>query len=319
MRTGTEKALAALAGFAVTMGVSQSADGALVVYEGFQYSSVGDELQAVTSVDVAATGLAGAWSENLLNAQQMFLKSGSLTFSNLPTAGNHVGYLSNQGNDIFTRNLDAAAQTSLAGTGTANGTIYISFLFEKLQNNFGADHEGLALMNGVLPASRWDGSNNPGASGRHGFAIANADGLNGSDLQIIAYDGTTGTRVVGGNGLPITVVNGGGNTSTSNQQVAMIVAEVSFNTGTGGADVFKLYRVTDDGSLDAGDLVLIDSIEADVDESMLSTLNVTRQVNVNYDEIRITTTLDEALGVPEPTSVALMGLGGLVLARRRRA
>jgi len=317
MRIKTHKSLVALTGLALAGGAMHSTDAALVVYEGFQYSNVGDELQAITSVDVPATGLTGAWSENLLNAQQMYLKAGSLNYSNLPTAGNHVGYETNQGNDIFSRDLDAGAQTSLDNAGLANDTIYFSFLFEKLQNNFGADHEGLALMNGILPSSRWD-SGNPGASGRHGFAVANVNGLNGSDLQAVAYDGTTGTRIVGANGLPITVVNGGSNTDTSNQQVALIVGEISFNTGTGGADVFKLYRAADDGSLDAGDLVLIDTIEADVDESTLSTLNLTRQVNVNYDEIRVATTLDEALGVPEPTSLALLSLGGLLLARRRR-
>jgi len=64
---------------------------------------------------------------------------------------------------------------------------------------------------------------------------------------------------------------------------------------------------------------LIDTIEANVDESTLSTLNLTRQVNVNYDEVRFTDTLELALGIPEPASPALFGLGGLaMLARRRR-
>lgn len=317
MLEGKGKAIVALAGLGLCAGL-HSADAGLIVYEGFQYSNVGDELQAVTTVDVAPTGLTGGWTENLLNAQQMYLKSGSLSFSDLPTTGNHVGYLSNQGNDNYSNTLDAAAQAAITTAGGANGTLYLSFLFEKLQNNFGADHEGLALMNGVLPNSRFD-NNNGGAVGRHGFAIANVDGLNGSDLQAVAYDGTTGTRVVGTNGLPITVVNGGSNTATSNVAVAMIVAEFSFNTGAGGADVFNLYAVTDDGGLDAGDLVLIDTIEADVDEATLSTLSLTRQVNVNYDEVRIGTTLNDVLGVPEPTSLALLGIGGLIVARRRRA
>ena len=136
----------------------------------------------------------------------------------------------------------------------------------------------------------------------------------------MAYDGTAGTRVVSGSAVPITVVNGSGNTQVSNQEVVMVVAEISFDTGTGGADVMRLYSVTDDGSLDAGDLNLIDTIEADVDQSTLDTLNVTRQVNVNWDEIRVTTSVEEALGfpLPEPGSLALLSIGGLLIARRRR-
>ena len=298
----------ALAGLA--FGLAHNAGAATLVYEGFQYSDVGDDLDNVTTVDVAPDGLTGGWTENFNNVE-MFLKAGSLNFSNLPTAGNHIGYLSNSSNDLFTQSLDG---TATAGIGSAS-TIYISFLFEKLQSNFGADHEGLALMNGILPQTRWD-NNNGGAVGRHGFAIA---AVNNSNLNAIAYDGTTGTRVVSTNTISTPSANGSSNTSGSNLgDVKLIVAEISFNTGTGGADVMRLYSVADDGSLDAGDLTLVDTIEADVDESTLNTLNITRQVNVNYDEIRITTTLDEALGVPEPGSLALLGLGGLLVARRRR-
>ena len=303
---------------------ASTAQASVLVYEGFQYSNVGDPLDAITTVDTDAIGLTGSWTDAASNTE-MFLKSGSLNFSDLSTNGNHIGYLSNSNNDIFNRQLTSGvggAQEAIDDLGVANGTLYFSFLFEKLQNNFGADHEGFALMNGVLPQSRWD-SGNAGAVGRHGFAVA---AVNNSNLNAVAYDGTTGTRVVSSNTLPITVVNGGSNTSTSNVEVNLVLGEISFNTGTGGADVFSLYSVADDGALDASDLTLIDTIEANVDESTLSTLNLTRQVNVNYDEVRIATTLDEALGldggttpIPSP-SAAVMGIVGLALvgSRRRR-
>ena len=53
---------------------------------------------------------------------------------------------------------------------------------------------------------------------------------------------------------------------------------------------------------------------------MLDTISLTRQVNVNYDELRIGTSLDDVLGVviPEPSSMSLLGLAGLGLLRRRR-
>jgi len=302
----------ALAGAAFCAGPVQ-AD--VLVYEGFAYDSVGDSLQGNPDGDpgdVDATGLTGTWDDSFDNTE-MFLKSGSLTFSNLGTSGNHIGYESNSNQDVFNRQLDSTATTGITDAGTANGTVWFSFLFEKLQNNFGADREGFALMNGVLPQARWD-SGNDGAVGREGFAVAAVN--DGSNLQAVAYDGTAGTRTVSSNSVPITVVNGGGNTSTSNVAVSFIVGEISFNTGTGGADVFKLYNAVDDGSIDIGDLTLIDTIEADVDESTLNTLNLTRQVNVNYDEVRIGTTFDSV--IPEPASAVLMGIGTLLIAGRRR-
>jgi len=45
--------IAALAGLGLCFGYGQSAEADVLVYEGFQYSNVGDPFDAVTSVDVA--------------------------------------------------------------------------------------------------------------------------------------------------------------------------------------------------------------------------------------------------------------------------
>lgn len=283
----------------------------LLVYEGFQYGPIEGSLAAQpdflveeSPADVDAIGLVGTWTDALSNTE-MFLKEGSLIFSDLATSGNHVGYLSNINNDVFHRPFSSEVNDAISTAGTSNRTLFFSFLFEKLQNNFGAAHEGLAIMNGILPSSRWD-NGNPGAVGTHGFAVA---AVVGPDLQAVAYDGTTGTQIVGGELLPITVVNGSNNTPISNQAVNLIVGEISFNTGPNGSDVFRLYQATDDGGLSADDLVLIDTIEADVDESLLSTLNVTRQVNVNYDEIRIGDSLADVFpGAPGPIPLSITSI-----------
>lgn len=312
-----KKALFILPALALPFGSSQAA---LLVYEGFQYGNPGNSLDAQPNFvsgdgDLDATGLENTWDNTTSNPAEMSLKAGSLTFSNLPTSGNHIGGQSNLNNDTYHRDFSPSVVSTISTIGTANQSIFFSFLFEKLQNNNGADHEGLAIMNGIVPSPRWD-NGNPGAIGRHGFAVA---AVAGSNLQAVAYDGTAGTRVVSSNTLPVSVVNGSSNTSTSNVAVNLIVGEISFNTGTGGADVFRLYSATDDGSLSAADLTLIDTIEANVDESLLSTLNLTRQVNVNYDEIRIGTDLNSVIGIPEPSSIGLIALGGLCLLRRRRS
>ena len=302
--------LTALLGFTLAAG---SAHGALLVYEGFDYTDVGNVLEGKGGT--TETGLNGTWDDST-SSDGMFLKSGSLSFGNLQTSGNHIGFESNLNNDIYNRSLDSTATDGITSAGSANGSIWFSFLFEKLQNNNNADKEGFALMSDILPSARWD-SGNDGAVGLHGFAVAAVDG---SNLQAVAYDGTAGTRTVSAGSVPITVVNGSSNTSTSNQEVRFIVGELSFNTGTGGADVFNLYDVTaaGDGSLTLGSAVA--SIEADVDESTLDTLNLTRQVNVNYDEVRIGTTLESVMPVPEPSAFALLagflGLASVMLRRR---
>lgn len=316
--TQTITLLAAAA--ALTLGQAYSADAEVLVYEGFDYATPGTD-QVTTFADPnynllhaqgdgpgdnLGTGLTGTYTDSSGpgSSTDMFLKSGSLSFSDLATSGNHVGGDTNSNSDINAIGLTAGATTGIAGS----GTFYISFLYERLQNNFGADHEGVLLADRSAPQARWD-SGNAGASGFDGIAVASVEG--GDKLNLVAYDGTAGTRIVS-DGITGTGVGSG---------VHMVVVEVSLNSGTAGADVLSLYSVADDGSLDAGDLGLaIDTIEANIDESTLTTLSFTRQVNVNYDEYRITTTLDEALGVPEPGSLALLGLGGLLIgARRRRA
>ncbi len=309
---------AALAGLALAAG---SAHGALLVYEGFDYTDVGDKL--VGKGGTTDSGLAGTWVDAASSTNDMYLKEGSLEYGDLATSGNHIGYSSNLDNDVYNRQFSTSVTTSFGDTGVANGSLYFSFLFEVLQSNNNANREGFALMNGVLPASRFDGSNNPGAADRHGFAVA---AVGSSNLSAVTFDGTSATRTVSAGTIPISVVNGSTNTSTSNVAVNFIVGEILFNQGTDGADIFNLYYATG-GSLDYGpwsggdygDFVLAATIEADVDESTLDTLNLTRQVNVNYDEIRIGTTLDSVIvQVPEPAAALLGSFGLLCLLRRRR-
>ncbi len=303
----------AIAGLALAAG---TAHGALLVYEGFDYTNVNDPLGGKGGT--SEVGLTGTWADASSNANDMYLKSGSLQFGDIATSGNHIGYLSNADSDRYNRQFTSAVTTTIGNTGAANGSLYFSFLFEKLQNNFGADREGLAIMNGILPAARFDGSNNPGASGRHGIAVA---AVGGSGLQAVIYDGTAGTRTVSGGSIPISVVNGGSNTSTSNVAVNFIVGEILFGQGAGGTHQFNLYYAPTT-SIDFEDLseyTLAASIDGDFDESLLNTLNLTRQVNVNYDEVRIGTTFDSVISmIPEPSTALLGSLGMLFLLRRRR-
>ena len=73
------------------------------------------------------------------------------------------------------------------------------------------------------------------------------------------------------------------------------------------------------GSVVGGTLNPIASpIEVDVEQSLLDTVNLTRQVNLNYDELRIGSSLDDVLAIPEPSAALLLGFGALGLLRRWR-
>lgn len=84
-------------------------DSRLLVYEGFQYVSPGNNLIGTPDGDpgeVDATGLTGTWS-GAGSTVEVKLQSGSLAFGDLPTSGNSVASTTtaNQGN--YNRTISA--------------------------------------------------------------------------------------------------------------------------------------------------------------------------------------------------------------------
>lgn len=298
--------LAALAGLALAAG---SAHGALLVYEGFNYTpasatndpgsnqGTGSSIILTGNGGTTEVGLGGTWANAANDAHNMYLVEGSLSFGDLQTSGNHIRYRSNANSDRYNRGITA----SLSG----GGEIWFSFLANRLQNNFDAGREGIAITNGTVSSAQFD---NISATGLHGFGIA-ATGGSGSAWTAWGWNGTT--AVSGAASLTV---------PTNGSQTNLLVGHIEYGAGTGGSDVFSFYNyLLNDGSVVDGTLDLVTSIEVDVDESLLNTLNVTRQVNTAYDEIRIGTTFDSVvLAIPEPSTALLGGIGMLFLLRRRR-
>ena len=277
--------LAACAGLALCVAPAAAQ---LMVYEGFQYNEVGDELIGKPDDDggADATGLAGTWSDAAASngmADDMFLKAGNLEFGDLAGAGHHIGFQSNLNNDIYHRELAAEAQAGIAGA----GEIWFSFLLEKLQNNFSAGEGGFALANQVLGTPRvFENGGSTALDGLAGFGAGPTTA--GNDWTAYAWDGTV--KLTGDVAISMPPANGGANTDGSNLgDVRLIVGQVSFDTGAGGTDQYTLYDFKlNDGSVVGGTLNQIAAtLEIDVDQGELDTLNLTRQVNLNYDEVRI--------------------------------
>ena len=300
--------MAALAGLGLSFGYGQSADAELLVYEGFNYGTAGtvagnsDDLAGqpddLGGTDTDALGLSGSWYEDGDDeTNNHFVVSGSLVFGDLSTSGNSIRSTNNANYDRTTRAISADLDSG--------GEMWFSFLANKLANNFSAAEGGLVIGSGALPVTQGRVLETDPA-GYHGFAIAPTTA--GNNWTAYAWDGTS-----------TSVGDAAFGVDTDGTETNLLIGKVVFDV-TGETDEFSIYRYQlNAGEIDGGTLAQIGTtMSVDVDETALNTLILARQVNTAYDEIRIGTTLDDVLGVPEPGSLALLAMGGLLIARRRR-
>lgn len=302
--------------YALTMGLLalggvQAAQADLLVYEGFQYGPAaatrtgaallqGQPTGSVGEVD--AIGLGGTYND--LNGPgantDLFMYDQSLSFIDLPTAGNSVRSDTNNNSDRFERSITADLD--------AGPELWFSFLANKLQNNFSAAEGGIVIGNQVVNNSRV--LEDSGSTGLQGFGIAPT--TSGNNWTAYAWNGSSQFDSGGVYTVPV-----------DGTQTNLLIGHVSFGTGTGGTDEYSVYYY-DTAAVsviaDISNLNQIGStIEVNVDETTLDTLSLTRQVNTAYDEIRIATSFEEVIGIPEPASLILIGIGStMILARRRR-
>jgi hypothetical protein len=294
---------------ALVVSLAGAADASLLVYEGFQYETgaatragadlLDGQADDAPATDTLATGLGGTWTDTLSpNAVgNLFIGENSLAFGDLATSGNHVRSDTNSNNDNYTRSITAGLNSG--------SELWFSVLANKLQNNFSAAEGGLVIGNQQVNNTRV--LLDTGTTGLQGFGIAPTTAGN----NWTAYGWNGSSQVVGGANLTV---------ATDGSETNLLVGKVEFDAGGGGEDIYTLYQYQlNAGSIAGGTLNEITSILVDVNQSTLDTLSLTRQVNTAYDEIRIGTTLNDVIPVPEPGSLALLGLGGLLMLRRSSA
>lgn len=282
------------------------AESALYVYEGFQYNAVNDSIignpddPGVT--DIQATGLSGTWANGAESGAEVKILSGNLgsggtpSFSGLATNGNHIGATTSANQGSYDRAISASI-----GSGS---DLWFSFLV-RTGTTGGAQTGGFAITTDSLNTGQI--YNNNGISATfEGFGVGSDSGGSG-DFQPHAWDG--GTQSTTGTTFNPTV-----------GQDYLIVGHIKFDdAGNGGQDVYNLYEYT--GAVGTGTLVQIGStVLVDVDQSQLDVVSFTRRHQMRYDELRMADNLNEALGlpIPEPSSLALIAMGGILIARRRR-
>lgn len=282
-------ALSSIAFFALVTAPSLRA--ALVVYEPFNYSAgVLGSATSVSDIGWSATEWTTAKSSSTAGAE--FNVSGSgLSFTGLPTSGGAAVRLQSVGRASANRQLAGASVTTLTGASSAWFSILVN-------TDGGGEDFDFTFGSGTHTT---DSSETFSAAGdAFGISVEN------QSLNAIVHDNSATASNIG-------------STLTISSGTYLIAGQISWNTGTAGADVFSLYNITDPT---AALPTAFATGEADLTDSSFTTISFWDRLATSqqFDEIRLGTSFAGVMGqaIPEPHVALLGGLGVLLLLRRRR-
>ncbi|MFK7912260.1 MAG: PEP-CTERM sorting domain-containing protein [Akkermansiaceae bacterium] len=290
MKIGNTHTFLTLAG--LTMACSASLHGAALIYEPFAGAPGGLSGQA------PGAGLTGNWGSNGMN-----VVSGSLSYGNLETSGNRAGAPASN----FSRgNTDPGTTLTGAGLLADGAELWFSALavsYDPQPGDNGTSRTYIAFGNGTA-----DGFDRVGdhSSGR-GFEIKLNDGF-------VQAFGWRGPGTIGGAGVPIT------------DGTHLVVGKITWGEFGVVDDTLELFLPDTDLNMGSAvsttshDFDQLGTVDPDDAFDVISFAGGHRDNAVpEVDEIRFGATYaDVTPAVPEPSSMALLALGGLVLLRRCR-
>lgn len=282
-------ALLAAVGCAVAFG--QSTLAAPLVEESFDY---GTSLTSGNNIAGAngGTGFSGAWV-NTRNSPD-YIEPGN-TAGDLDVAGGKL-----QGNawSGAARPLDG----SLAGNLTDGSTLWFSAILDLDGQNTANADINIALTNATKFNSGDFGSreNLDGAT-NEGIGVTHS----GGNIRAVYWDNAGGRTESGATSLSI-----GG---TTNPASALVVGKIVWGAGS---ETIELYAP--DANLNLGSAITSLTTAGNLTQTSFNNLAIQFKDTSRVDEIRFGATSADVLPVPEPGSLALLGLGGLLIARRRR-
>lgn len=284
--TGQKMIFSALAGLSV--GVAGVANATLISYESFSGYTVGTELTGQTAPAVA--GYTGDWSDIDFGDQEAGVLAGSLDYTGAGypnEAGDRAGVPTNTtGGEITAANSGRTYRlfdASLTVDGSTTGTRYLSFLFQSGQETGSTVYQMLHLQNG------------------------NGDGNRAFDI------GITENGDLDGNEYGFGVNNNYGvgaaqDLGLADSNVHLFVVRFDLSAAAGSDSV----TVWIDPTSETGGTT-VSGVDLAWDRLALSDYDGN---SANWDEIRWGTEFSDVT-VPEPGSMALIGLGCLLISARR--
>ena len=298
--TQTKTLLTALAA-STALVTASSTQGAALVYEPFAFSDDATQLQGNTG----GLGL-GTWD----NTGSIQTKTSDLSFGSLVTGGSAAQTASLWGR------VSVPITADLSGLLADGGEMWFSVRIAK-KDSLGARigltiGDSAAGTNGILANESGDSTDQ--AIG--GFLSRNTGTIHSliweqNSVSTSNFQSTSPTETTASD---ITL-------SAANSYSALVVGHAQWGADGSATDTLTFYAPS------LGDLTNKGSIravsEGVVSQNSFDTLSLATGSNAGgiayYDEIRIGGSYEDVVPVPEPGSLALMGLGGLLIARRRRA
>ncbi|MFK7910535.1 MAG: PEP-CTERM sorting domain-containing protein [Akkermansiaceae bacterium] len=267
-----------------------SVQGAAVVYEGFDYNgsiASGGNIAGANG----GTGFSGAWV-NTRNSPDYV------------EPGNTAGTLTVVGGKAQGGAWSGIARPvvgTLSSLLTDTSTLWFSLIMDlEGQNQSNADIN-VALTNAAKFNSGTFGSreNLDGAT-NEGIGVTHS----GGNIRAVYWDNAGGRTESGATSLSI----GGANPAS-----ALVVGKIEWGAAT---ETITLYAP--DAALNLGTAITSLTTAGNLSQAGFNNLAIQFKDQSRVDELRFGATSDDVLGIPEPSSTALLGLGGLALILRRR-
>jgi len=287
--------LAALAGLALTASTSSAA---VLVYEGFDSSASGsgdayEQDASLNGAGDARTGMTGNWSGSLAAGVVDFVsRDDNMTYSGFKTGDAGVAeFYTTRTTD---QNKSLGRGLSYAAPGTDD--FYIVFGWATAD----AIAHGVSLTAPGLPNLSM--SVTSGGAVSVNFGGASADNYSGG---VAHMNGDWNLLVIRAIDAPV-------DHSTLYYDSYELWLNPTISAGSGDVSQLGTPTATGEGSLrdNNGTVVSFSNV------SLSATLQSPE--TIQFDEFMITKDVSDFLAVPEPTTTALLGLGGLALILRRR-